>query len=660
VQALPYISRGGICFEDFGVPVLTPALHLQAGVKTAARELAPFAAQLGATRREIAAALQHAYAAQKRFLADLAERGREVLEELDDAENPVVLVGRPYNTCDAGVNLDLPKKLRELGVLAIPMDMLPLDDVRLDERWRTMYWRHGQRLMKAAKFIGATPRLSAIYVTNFGCGPDSFLLRYFGHELGQKPFLQIEIDEHSADAGIMTRCEAFLDTLNGHHGDRRSCGAGVRGEAAEVLPAEGPMLALGGAPCLTAHGRQGGRTLHLPRMSPHAEGLAAAMRAAGIDARVMDEPDEQSLELGKRFTSGRECYPALLTIGDMVRETQRSDFDPRRAAFFMGRANGPCRFGQYYRLHRLVLDELGLRDVPVVTLDQDREFSENLRALTPRFERTAWLAITAFDALTQRLLAVRPYERTPGEAERAFEEAGTELCREIERGGDALACLRRAGRRFDEIAAKPPSSPASRLPLLASSLPLIGIVGEIYIRSNRFSNDQLVRRIEALGGEVALPSAGEWVYYITTIRKRRAVWRRAYGAALRDAVREVVQRRIERRAWRCLALEPESSPEALFRLAKPYVDAAFQGEAILSIGKALEYLLHRGVAGIINVLPFTCMPGTIVTALLKRLKDDYPEIPVLNLSYAGQQSLNTQLRLEAFMHQARERQKRVQ
>ena len=124
-----------------------------------------------------------------------------------------VIVGRPYNVCDLSVSQDLPYKLHKIGVLAIPMDFLPLETVDLTDRYENMFWRSGQDILAAGRLVRHNPRLQAIYINSFLCGPDSFLVSYFRHEMRGKPFLEIEIDDHTADAGIVTRCEAFFESL---------------------------------------------------------------------------------------------------------------------------------------------------------------------------------------------------------------------------------------------------------------------------------------------------------------------------------------------------------------------------------------------------------------------------------------------------------------
>ena len=75
--------------------------------------------------------------------------------------------------------MDIPKKIRELGFKVIPMDFLPLDDINIGDEWNNLYWEFGDRIMKAVKIINDDPRLYPVYITNFGCGPDSFILQYF-------------------------------------------------------------------------------------------------------------------------------------------------------------------------------------------------------------------------------------------------------------------------------------------------------------------------------------------------------------------------------------------------------------------------------------------------------------------------------------------------
>jgi len=197
---------------DHGIRYLTFPFHMQER-EGHRGELAVLARKLGVSARRVRAAAVRGEEAQADFHTQIRARGREVLEKLGDGRTGVVIVGRPYNTCDLGVCQDLPRKLRKLGVLPIPIDFLGARRLDITDTHPDMFWRSGQEILGAARMVAADPRLQCIYLTSFQCGPDSFLLSYFRGAMRGKPFLELEVDDHTAEAGIVTRCEAFLDSL---------------------------------------------------------------------------------------------------------------------------------------------------------------------------------------------------------------------------------------------------------------------------------------------------------------------------------------------------------------------------------------------------------------------------------------------------------------
>ena len=187
--------------------------------------------------------------------------------------------------------------------------------------------------------------------------------------------------------------------------------------------------------------------------------------------------------------------------------------------------------------------------------------------------------------------------------------------------------------------------------------PIIGIVGEIYIRSNSFSNENIALKIESLGGEVWFPTISEWVFYTNFTSKRRSLSNKNYRGFLSTCLTELFQKREEHRLEAAFDGSTnnlrEPNTKQILKWAAPYLDSSFEGEAVLSIGKAVDFY-NKGVSGIVNVMPFTCMPGTIVSAILKRCREDQSNIPVLNMAYDGQENTSTHTRLEAFMYQVRQ------
>ncbi|HHT9134191.1 MAG TPA: acyl-CoA dehydratase activase [Candidatus Avalokitesvara rifleensis] len=631
VQGLPYMVRAVAKFAENGkkFKVLEPAFHLEWGMEHLKNIFREIARDIGQTGERVEKAVATALSAQQDFYDTLAKRGKEALASLKEDEIALVIVGRTYNSCDEVVSLRIPDKLRELGVLAIPMDMLPLDVVEIAEEYPHMYWRSGQKIIAAARFIGKDKRLYPLYITNFGCGPDAFILKHFEKELSHKPQLTIEIDEHSADAGIITRCEAYLDSLKNVRN-----GAGYSHKPPVTTS-------------LTANAKTK-RKVFIPYMDDHVFPMAAAMSACGVDAEPLPMPDKQSLDIGRRFTSGKECYPAILTTGDIVKKATDDDFDRSHSAFFMATAYGPCRFGQYNKFHRMVLDDLGFKDVPVITLDQDKDYQSNMASLGTDFKKLAWKGILLVDYLQRLLRETRPYELNKGQSDAVYKhylEMGTEWTRNRK---DLLRVAQKARDAFHNI-------PVDR----GVRKPLIGIIGEVYVRSCAYSNSFVVDRIEKLGGEAILPPFEEWINYIGYCRREDCLREQRWGAYLKELITDLIQR------WQAFKrarpfkghirhFYRESPSWDVIQKGKKYLHPSFRGEAILSMGRAVEYAEH-GVHGIMNMVPFHCMPGTVVNALLERLQKDHDGIPIIKMAFDGQEETNEQTRLEAFMHQAHQR-----
>jgi len=623
VQSFPYAVKSSIDFKSFGTEVLQPVIHFGWERKDLQKGLIRFGKVLDRRASRIRKAHAKAEENQARFKDAILRRGREVLADLTPGQRLMVIIGRPYNTCDPGVNLDLPKKLRDLGELAIPMDFLPLDNMVHREGIKEMYWHYGQKILCAGYLAMENPQLHGIYISNFGCGADSFISHFFRDLHRGRPYLQLEIDEHSADAGAITRCEAFLDSLKNMK----------------------PLVETSEKPRKRVETDRT-RKIYIPYMCDHAYATAAALRACGVDADVFSESDEETLIWGRKFTTGKECYPCILTTGDMVKVVKREDFEPNRAAFFMPSGNGPCRFGQYHRFHRLVLDELGFHDVPIYSPDQDESLYSDFGILGGKFLRLGWQGIVAVDLLTKKLLETRPYEKKPGETNRVYEECLSLVCKTIEEEEDLEKVMTEARDRFDAIET-----------LGNCQKPLIGIVGEIYVRSNRFANENVLDKVERFGGEAWLAPISEWIHYINAMGRRRSLKRKHFSNLLRIVLTEYYQRTDEHRLEKVftghLRHGEEPSTRRVLDQASPYVHDSFEGEAILSIGKTIDFC-EKGASGVINVMPFTCMPGTVVSALLKRYREENDNLPVLNMAYDGQEQTNTLTRIEAFMHQARQ------
>lgn len=650
-QSFPYQVRAAFPEAE----VVAPVIRLPDGRMGMLRETARAFSDLGDDTGwpelrflgdfELGRALRKAARAQREFREALLKKGETVLSDVERrGERALVIIGRGYNAFDPGMNLDIPGKLSTLGVRAIPADFLPEPSIHGD--WPDLYWRSGQRILRAARTVRENDRLHPLLIGNFSCGPDSFIHQFFQRELHGKPALHIEIDEHSADAGVITRCEAFLDSIAAREAASRQT---------EQVPAGGASPERDGGEAARsvragerkAFSRSGRRVVYIPRMCDHAECMRTALEACGVDAVVLPQTSPEAVALARKHVSGKECYPFAVTTADMLGKAAEEGFEPGRSAFWTFGGTGPCRFGQYNILQRMILDDLGLEDVPIFSPEQDVALYRELGLIGGDFTRITWRGVVSTDMLTRCLHESRPYEREPGSADELYAQALARTASEVAGPEDRfLRVLGEIRRDFEN------------LPRLSGKKPRIGVVGEIFVRSNRFSNEELIRGIEALGGEAWLAPIDEWGYYVNWCSKRNALkrwWR--IGDILRvvltDRVQRGMGRRIEHAFGDLLATGHTPPTSEIIRRALPYLHHSFRGEAVLSVGAA-AHMIEDGAAGIVNAMPFGCMPGTVASSLLRPLCDSHG-VPTVTLAYDGSASPATAMQLEAFMAQVRGR-----
>jgi predicted CoA-substrate-specific enzyme activase len=212
-QTLPHIIRLAPRFEGHEDKFLAPIIHFRRGPEFVRDTLRDALKPLGVSSRVVDQAVKEAYEAQSDFRGRLIKAGADALATLEEHDElGIVLVGRPYNIYDSGVNMDIPAKLRRYyGVNIIPMDFLPLWGRDTRDVTPNMFWNYGRKILQAAKIVAEHPNLHIIYMTNFKCGPDSYI-KHFIRAASPDPFLVLQFDEHTNDAGAMTRCEAYLDS----------------------------------------------------------------------------------------------------------------------------------------------------------------------------------------------------------------------------------------------------------------------------------------------------------------------------------------------------------------------------------------------------------------------------------------------------------------
>jgi len=363
--------------------------------------------------------------------------------------------------------------------------------------------------------------------------------------------------------------------------------------------------------------------------------VAAAFRSVGLDAEPAPDSDAETLELGSRFTSGDECLPERITLGDFLKIVNRPQFDPKKAAFFMPTSGGPCRFGQYEGYIEKVMRQLGYADVMIFSPSSKNAY-QGIGDST--FTRTAWRAFVVSDLLQKLLLKTRPYETRRGDTREVYEQSLRAVCEALsvrsdhgERMKRLIEVMTKARDRFRAV-------PVNR----SEKRPLIGIVGEIFCRHHFFSNENLIERLEEHGGEGWISDLCEWILYTASQERHNLVriGQRLSKAMLKNRITNWVQRHDEHQLRKPLhedlkGYEEPSTIEELLQYSEPYLPPRGSlGEMVLNVGKTV-YLHKKGAHGIIDISPFTCMNGIICEAIYPHVSRDLDGLPIRTFYFDG-------------------------
>jgi len=616
-QALPYFANSSIDFKKYPhTKIIEPKLSLREGVEKALRKIGE---ELNESPLKVRKAAEVAQKTQSEFYKKIRKKGKEALEKLK-GEIAFVIVSRPYNGNDPGLNLDLVKKIRELGITPLPVDFLDLNLSSISRDYPNIYWYQGQKILSSARKIEQTDNLYPIYLTNFACGPDSFISKYFDEEI-ERPYLELQIDEHSAEAGVITRLEAFLDSIRNRRILKR-----------KILKKKAPEVLVGKIP------PRDERKIYIPYMDDHSYALESTLESLGRKAEVMKPSDYETLQKGRQFTTGRECYPCLLTTGDLIKVIKNDKFNPEKSAFFMGAAQGPCRFGQYCAFQKQILKRMGYGEIPVISLDAENSYG----GYGTKFTKLAWEGIVAIDILRKVQRIIRVEEVKKGETNKVYLKYRDKVRETIKERKDISKIMKEAAQSFKKIKRE------------NKNLPTVTVVGEIYVRHNPFANEFVIDELEKLGVKVELASMREWFMYTNEISKEVSLKERKWWEFIKNRIRNLFQIYLEERL-----ISPfkdlikgfeEPDIKEILSLGNKYLDKSLRGEAILTIGKTL-HSIKRGRSGVVNVMPFTCMPGNITMGIMEQIKRDYPDFPILNLSFDGSRQANYLNKLRTFVFQ---------
>jgi predicted CoA-substrate-specific enzyme activase len=651
-----------------GTRLISPLMDLTQGLSSAQMPLIETARQLGFARLKARKAIQKAIRQQELCLQDMQTAGKQKLAEIEKQPDrtAVVLFGRPYNAFVEEAHMGIPHKLASRGISVIPLDFLPLSS---EHPTSNMYWGMGQLLTKAARFVKRHPQLFGVYITNFSCGPDSFLLGFFRDIMGRKPSLTLELDSHTADAGIETRIEAFLDIVSSY---RKLSVTVKQPSPGNPFTAARTRLENGHPQVITSKGdildiTDRRVTLLFPSMGRlGTECLAAVFLGKGLNAKAYPPATDADLKVGRANTSCKECLPLILTTGTLLNYIQNEKRPDEVLLYFMAGGSGPCRFGQYSIFMGNLIEKLEIADVALLTLSSENAYA----GLGSDFQKRGWWAIVISDVLEdiRSMLLANALDTKTAIAQ--FEEELRLILLELRHGDFRRIeeCLKRSAARFARIPLKCPPD----------AVPTVFLAGEIFVRRDGLSRQYLTERLASQGFATICAPVAEWLLYTDFLVEsgrttHRPTWLNRLSSTLRGRYKRYYERRIKS-ALSASGLV-HSEPVDIHRIigsAARHLSPDLDGEAVLTVGSALDEVVSK-TCGVIAIGPFGCMPNRISEAILnetmnrrdkqeieprnerlRRVLSDIEELPFLAIESDGSPFPQIiEARLEAFCLQAK-------
>ena len=347
MQTAPRLAARALRLEERGITLLNPVFDLDFGQEAMASAMLGLGKQLGIPKVRCLPALMFGAQAVRRHTAAVEKQGRDLLASLGPEDKVLVLITRNYGLSDPVLNMGIPRLLLERGYKVLTLSHLPAHDLDLSADHPNLYWPFGQHILSGAKLVAHHPNLYAVYLTNHGCGPDTTLSYLFRQEMGEKPYLHIEVDEHFSPVGVITRIEAFLQSLESR--PVRPLPEGFRLTAVPSHP-----TAVVAAPDRTRG------PLYVPDLPPFTPYLLDYFRhTRGVEARAMPLGGH-SLALGRAETSSKEYLPFPALLGGIL------DIALRETGPFQGllpATQGAEADGQYPWAAESVLRRRGLERV---------------------------------------------------------------------------------------------------------------------------------------------------------------------------------------------------------------------------------------------------------------------------------------------------------
>ena len=613
-----------------GPMLLSPFIDFVSSIEEQKKSFMSMASDLNVSKKRAAVAFEKAVIVQNQMQKYMIEIGTNAIREIESDPDRigVILFGRSYNAFVPEANKGIPNKFASRGITIIPVDFFDIKSYPVKEH---MFWSMGQIILKAAEGIKNHPQLYGTFITNFACGPDSFIIGYFRDIMGRKPSLTLELDNHVADAGLETRVEAFLDIVTRYRQLKKSkkvtkvtkdSAGDSYGETEKKLKEFRQATTMFKNKKFLITTSEGAEiSLFDPRVRVvfasmgqfGTEAMTAVMKNLGIRAIALPAADEEDLKLGRGNTLCKECLPLQLTLGALLKYIRNKRPKNEMTIYFVPSSSGPCRFGQYHIFMRDFAKKHKIRNVAFMSLTINSSYED----FGMEFKLLGWhagvIADIFEDIYNSMLVVAEDRDRALSDLQAIW----SYVLNGIEKGRNNLRkALVQAAKDLKRIPHKKP----------LKDVPQVLVVGEIYVRKEGLSRRWLPERLAESGIVSHVAPIHEWLYYVEWLAKYKLTDRiLGLKDRLIKRIKNKIMVRIEKKIKYIMAESGWYIPRivdvnSVVKAGENFMSRKLIGEAILTVGGPLAEV-GKEFCGAIAIGPFGCMPNRLSESILNLKMD---------------------------------------
>lgn len=562
------------------------------------------------SKKEIADAVDKAYDEWERFKLDIRQEGERALEYIRaNNKNAIVLAGRPYHI-DPEINHGIPELINSYDLAVLSEDSIShlSDD---NENLRVVnQWTYHSRLYRAANFVARNKNIDIIQLNSFGCGLDAVttdqvqeIIETFG-----KIYTLIKIDEVNNLGAVRIRLRSLIAALD----ERRKNGFEAGRQKPEYSYIE-----------FTQKMKEDGYTILCPQMAPiHFQFFEGIFKDYGYKVKLLDYADQMTVEEGLKYVNNDACYPAIITIGQMMQALNSGEYDLNKVALIMSQTGGGCRATNYIAFIRKALRDAGMPQIPVISLNAGGiEKHSGFKLNVPILHKVI-MGILYGDLLMRVLYKVRPYEKTKGSANALYEK----WCNIIKDDLSNNSKFKKFKSNVKEII-----KDFEEFEINEDIVkPKVGIVGEILVKYHPVANNNIVELLEREGAEVVCPDLVDFFLYCaydSKVRYDMLLGKLSDSIISKIGIKiiDYYRKPIVNELKKSKRFEPPANFDDIVKMASKHISLGHQtGEGWFLFGEMLE-LLESGVNNIACLQPFACLPNHIVgKGMIKELRRLYP------------------------------------